>query len=98
MAALCSMLTVTAARLDLPVACPGSVISMYSSPIPHFHRLCLGRWTAEKKPAEGFPVEGNQGPEIAEAAEGGGGNHGEQYYPQTDEEAGKPQEARGDDE
>ena len=50
-----------------------SCLSMGLSPVPGSGGLSFGSRTAEKQSAEGFPVEGKQGPEIAEAPEGRSG-------------------------
>ena len=34
--------------------------------------LCLESGTSQQQPGEGFSVKGKQGPEVAEASEGGG--------------------------
>ena len=54
------------------------------SAIPYFGGLRLWGRAAEEKTAQGFGVEWEQGPKIAEAAKGGGGCHGEKNQRQAD--------------
>lgn len=44
--------------------------------VPGLGGLSFRGGAAEEETAQGFPVKGEQGPEIAEAAEGGGGGNG----------------------
>lgn len=61
--------------------------------IPYAGRLSLGRGTAEKQPAQGFSVEREKRPEIAEAAEGGRGGHRQQGERQARQEPGQAEQA-----
>ena len=63
--------------------------------IPYSGRLSLGRGTAEKQSAQGFSVERDQGPEIAEAPKGRGGGNGQKGEGQADEEPGQPEQSCG---
>lgn len=62
-------------------------------PIPYGRRLRLGCGAAEQQPAQGLCVKGEEGPEIAEAPEGGGGDDGEEYQGKGHKEAGQPEKA-----
>ena len=57
---------------------------MHFSTAPGGGGLCLESGTSQQQPGEGFSVKGKQGPEVAEASEGGGGGSRQDHQRQRE--------------
>ena len=56
---------------------------LFPLPPPNAGWLSLGRRAAEQQPAQGFFVEGKQGPQVTEASESGCGGSGDKNCQKT---------------
>lgn len=66
-------------------------------PPPHPAGLCLGGGITKEQCPQCFPLKGHQRPKVAHTAEGGRGDHGEQYQEKADAKPPHPAQAGGND-